>query len=153
MSNTTSNKRDSKGRRKVYTRKGKVTLHVLIEKDLYDKLIQIAPIVYGSSKGALSYVVEEALRYWLGPRLHTQMHTNPSRSIATVYNTVIEKVKEILKIDIKPYEVPEKILDAAIAQVRGSDPRTISKWKDTFIGAGLIKVLGGREPKRIFELI
>jgi len=150
MSNT--NKGSSKGR-KLYTRKKKVTLHVLIEKDIYDKLIQIAPMIYGSSRGALSYVVEEALRYWLGPRLHTQKHTNPSRSIATVYNTVVEKVKEILKIDIKPYEIPEKVLDAAIAQVRGSDPRTISKWKDTFIGAGLIKVLGGREPKRIFELI
>jgi len=37
--------------------------------------------------------------------------------------------------------------------VRGSDPRTISKWKRIFYRFGLIKYLGGTYPNRIVELI
>jgi hypothetical protein len=49
--------------------------------------------------------------------------------VRVVYQQVKEKVKEIMKLDYYPDEIPEKILDLAIAEVRGSDPRTINKWK------------------------
>jgi len=130
-------------------------LHVLVSEDVYKMLIEIAPLIYGTNKyrGAVSAIVEEALRQYLEPRLHTQIHTNPKRSVRIVYNQVVEKVKEILHLSFKPEEVPEKILDLAISEVRGSDWRTIDKWKDVFTKSGLIKPVGGNPPNRIFELI
>ena len=76
-----------------------------------------------------------------------------SGSVRLVYNQVIEKVKEITALSYKPDEIPEKILDQAIAEVRGSDPRTIRKWKNIFEKAGLIKFIGGFPPNRIVELL
>jgi len=129
-------------------------LHVLISEDVYRMLVELAPQIYGEKKhrGALSAIVEEALRLYLEPR-HTQIHTNPKRSVRIVYSQVVEKIKEVLHISFKPEEVPEKILDLAISEVRGSDWRTIEKWKDIFMKSGLIKPVGGNPPNRIFELI
>lgn len=136
--------------------KGKRKLTVLISEDTYELLIRVAPEIYGQGKyrGALSHVVEEALRYYLLPRAHTQMHTNPKLSIRNVYFKVKEKISEILHLPVSVlYDVPEKIIDMAIAEVRGSDPRTIEKWKNLFEKQGLIKPVGGQRPNRIFELI
>jgi hypothetical protein len=66
---------------------------------------------------------------------------------------VKEKVKEILNLDYTPDEVPEKILDQAISEVRGSDPRTINKWKSLFERSKLIKYIGGFPPNRVVELM
>jgi len=41
----------------------------------------------------------------------------------------------------------------AIAETRGSDPRTIAKWKKLFEKSGLIKYAGGIYPNRIYELL
>jgi len=49
--------------------------------------------------------------------------------------------------------VPEKVLDQAISEVRGSDPRTLKKWKNIFQKSGLIKYIGGLPPNRIVELL
>jgi len=133
--------------------KEKKQLKVYISPEVYELLQKLAPQIYGRPYGSLSAIVEEALRLYLEPRLHTQIHTNPKRSVRIVYNQVVEKVKEILHLSFKPEEVPEKILDLAISEVRGSDWRTIEKWKDIFTKSGLIKPVGGNPPNRIFELI
>jgi hypothetical protein len=39
-----------------------------------------------------------------------------------VYNQVVEKVMEIMYWDFKPDQVPKKILDQAIAEVRAQTP-------------------------------
>jgi hypothetical protein len=137
------------------TPKGKKHLHVLIDEELYKLLIETAPGVYGQGKyrGALSYIVEDALRQYLLPRAHKNTQNNPNRSVKHVYGLVKDKVKEIMKLDYAPDEVPEKILDLAIAEVRGSDPRTIAKWKGIFEKSKLIKYLGGFPPNRIVELL
>ena len=109
--------------------------------------------MYGKGRGGISYVVEEALKQWLYPRLHTQTHTNPKHSVRLIYGQVVEAVKNILCFPEKPKEVPEKILDLAIAEVRGSDPRTVEKWKRVFRQQGLIKFAGGFYPNRIVELL
>jgi hypothetical protein len=129
----------------------KVHLHVMIKRGLYETVKRIAVEKYGKYRGGLSYVVEEALELYLGMR--TQIHTNPKRSIRDVYEQVVQKIKEILITHIKPEEIPEKILDQAIAEVRGSDPRTVEKWKTLFEKSGLIKFVGGAKPNRIAELL
>jgi di/tripeptidase len=135
--------------------KGKRHLHVLIDGEIYKLLIETAPAIYGQSKykGAVSYVVEEALRQYLLPRLRTSSTQNPRLGVRSIYNQVIEKIKEIMHWDFKPDQIPEKILDQAIAEVRGSDPRTINKWKNIFQKSGLIKYIGGFPPNRIVELL
>ena len=135
--------------------RNKVRLEVLIDREVYELLTKLAPSIYGQGKyrGALSYVVEEALRHYLVPRLHTQTHTNPRHSIRLVYERVVDKLKEITHLPFKPKEVPEKVLDLAIAEVRGSDPRTVAKWKATFERSGLIKFVGGHAPNRMVELL
>jgi len=137
-------------------KKGKKRLEVLIDEELYKLLIEVAPSIYGEGKyrGALSYVVEEALRHYLTPRQHTaSTQNNPKRGVKYVYMQVKEKAKEILNLDYPPDEVPEKVLDQAIAEVRGSDPRTLKKWKNIFQKSGLIKYIGGFPPNRIVELL
>lgn len=149
-----SKKSFSRFSKKIMTKKEKkVTLQVLISADLYKKLVELAPQLYGTTRGSLSYVVEEALRLYLEPRLHAQTHTNPARKVRLVYSQVVEQVKQILNISFAPHEVPEKILDLAISEVRGSDPRTVEKWKSTFLKMGLARVVGGLKPNRVFELI
>ena len=138
------------------TPKGKRHLHVLIDEELYKLLIETAPGIYGQSRyrGALSYIVEEALRHYLLPLAHTKStQNNPRLGIRSVYNIVVEKIKEIMHYEFKPDQVPEKILDQAISEVRGSDPRTLRKWKNIFQKSGLIKYLGGFPPNRIVELL
>jgi hypothetical protein len=134
------------------TPRGKRPLFVYIPEDLYQKLVEVAVNWYGKSHGALSAYVEYVLRQVL--EQHTQIHTkNPKGSVRAVYEQVIQKVKEILKTPFKPEEVPEKILNQAIAEVRGSDYRTIEKWKNLFEKSGLIKFIGGYAPNRIVELL
>ena len=137
----------------------KVRLHVRISRDVYEDLIRIAPAIYGNRKykGALSFIVEQALRQYLAPfrtqTQKTQIHINPKVKIRKVYNQIIEKVMEIMQLDMKPLSIPEKILDVAIREVRGSDPRTIEKWKNALAMQGLIKFVGGSRPNRIVELV
>lgn len=129
---------------------------MLIDEEIYKLLIETAPAIYGQSRyrGAVSYVVEEALRQYLLPRAHTKStQNNPKRGVKYVYGLVKDKIKEIMKLDYTPDEVPEKILDMAIAEVRGSDPRTIRKWKNLFEKSKLIKYLSEYSPNRIVELL
>jgi di/tripeptidase len=66
---------------------------------------------------------------------------------------VVEKIKEIMHWDFKPDQIPERVLDQAIAEVRGSDPRTVKKWKNILQKSGLIKFIGGFPPNRVVELM
>jgi hypothetical protein len=130
-----------------------VQINPVISKDLYKLLVEVAPAWYGKARGGISAIVEEALRQYLLPRAHTNSTQNPRLGVRSIYNQVVDKIKEIMHYDFKPSEVVEKTLDQAIAEVRGSDPRTIKKWKNTFQKAGLIKFIGGSPPNRIVELL
>jgi len=135
---------------------GKVRLEVLIREDLYDMLVRLAPQIAGPKyRGALSRVVEEALKQYLYPRARAQTPgLNPRLTVRDVYDQVKRRLADMTGI---PWwelrEVKEAELDRAIAEVRGSDPRTIAKWKKLFQASGLIKILSGQPGRRIVELI
>jgi hypothetical protein len=134
--------------------KGKRQVNILISEDLYKQVSQIAVVWYGKTKGALSAYIEYVLRRALDEYQHTQIHTkNPSRSVRAVYDQIVKKIMEIKGYSFKPEEIPESVLDQAISEIRGSDPRTIDKWKRIFERAGLIKFIGGFPPNRVVELL
>jgi len=133
--------------------KGKVYFGVLISEDVYRMLVEMAPLIYGKGKGGMSRVVEEALRLYLTPRRTHNYTQNPKLSVRDVYHAVVRKIMEIERLDFKPDETTEKILDMAIMEVRGADPRTVEKWKQTFAKSGLIKFVAGTKPNRLVELL
>jgi hypothetical protein len=56
--------------------RGKRQLNVLISEDLYRRLIEVAPRLCGGRyRGALSAIVEEALRYYLDLKTKTPTST------------------------------------------------------------------------------
>jgi hypothetical protein len=133
--------------------KGKVQINPLISREIYERLIKVAVDETGKARGGISMIVERALALYLTPLARAKYTQGGTKmGLSGVYEEVINKIKEIMKIDYKPLEVPEKILDQAIALVRGSDPRTIAKWKEAFIRYGLIRYVGGAPPNRIVSL-
>jgi len=153
-----SSSRESRSRKKgkkIVTKDGKVLLQVLIPKELYEELVRIAPTLYGSTRGALSYVVTEALKHYLAPRLHAT-HANPPRNLWMKFKRVKKALTEILNIpEDELKECTEKQLEIAISCSIGSDPRTINKYKDLFEKVGLIKNMAPEAPKgkRVFEIL
>jgi len=131
--------------------KGKRAVLAYISDDLYKKLIELAPQMYGKGRGGISHVIEEALRHYLLPRASANTHTNPKLSIRDVFSNVVMRLRD--RYGFTPKEVPEYELDQAISEARGYDKRTIDKWKSAFEKSGLIKYIGGFKPKRIVELI
>jgi hypothetical protein len=101
--------------------KGKRMVTVYISEDLYKLLWRMAPELYGKGHGAISHVVEEALKQYLYPlaRTHTKTQANPKMSVKAVYDLVVAKVREVMNMPFKPYQVPEQVLNRAIALVRG----------------------------------
>lgn len=88
-------------------KKGKKRLEVLINEDLYKQLVEIAPGIYGVGKyrGALSYVVEEALKLYIekyggaggspppgerGERTHTSPFSRVVRDLDTIKQLILQ---------------------------------------------------------------
>jgi len=140
-----------KASKKVLTKRGeKVALQVLISKAVYDRLVAVAPRIYGAMRGALSFVVEDALKHYLPLLEHNTRGPNPHNRVRQVYNQVKAKVAELEQVPPSElWQSTEDKLKAAIASIRGSDPRTINKWIDVFVLQGLIKRLG---PK-VYEFV
>ena len=129
----------------------KVYVHALISRDLYEQLRRVAVNIYGKNHGAISFVVEDALRRYLHPFVHSNIKLNPRLSVKQVYEQVCEKIMDILGEPEKPHAVGEKVLDMAISEVRG--PTVVERWKKFFAQEGLIKFVGGFPPNRSVELL
>jgi hypothetical protein len=131
--------------------KDKVYVHALISRDLYEQLRRVAIDIYGKNHGAISFVVEDALRRYLHPFVRSNIKLNPRLSVKQVYEQVCEKIMDILGEPKKPHAVGEKVLDIAISEVRG--PTVVERWKKFFAQEGLIKFVGGFPPNRTVELL
>ena len=116
---------------------GKRQLKVWISEDVYELLHDMAPLLYGEPYGSISYVVEQALRAYLASAAHAQKHAKTPGKIKKYWGMVLDCIR-ITAGGMIPEEVPAKILNMCIANVRGGDPRTIEKWTRLFREAGLI---------------
>ena len=126
-------------KKKTVTKDGKVLLQVLVSKEVYERLLKVAPVLYGKNRGALSWAVEEALRLWLAPRTHAT-HANPPRKVWLKFKLVKSAIAQILNIPVEEIrDVTVKVLELAISETIGSDPRTIDKYLKLFERFGLIK--------------
>jgi len=148
-------------------------LHVLIDENIYLKLVALAPQLTDNSKyrGALSQVVEEALILYfnlkegsvspLGGSTHTQKAQksvyNKGDKIKRAFNSVIETHKRLNDIPSNEIvcEITREDLVNAISLTIGHDTRTIDKWIGIFLTANLIKGQSEREPlkSKIFTVV
>jgi hypothetical protein len=139
---------------------GKRALFVYINEDLYTKIHEIAFSQYDQFHGALSRVVEEALRLYLtinpSPKpAHTHKAQSPvlqgeSSKIEEIRHNY-EKVLLVYK-RLKNFpdheiicEIPKSDLERIISVTIGYDRRTIDKWIDNFIALNLLTYDSKRE--------
>ena len=117
-----------------------------ITKSLDQKFRNLIQKKYGKyERGLLSYEAEMALRYWIA--LHTNAQSqilrkqpNPTPKVAITFSQVKSYLLKNYYFELKPgQQIPRLHLERAIMAVRGSDPRTVKKWLETFHKMGLIK--------------
>jgi len=115
----------------------KAQLNVIVSRKLLNELKKLISWKHGEyRKGLLSQEVEEALWCWV--RMHTQKHTNSTDEppvkggkIEKVWDRIRQLIKE--KYGFMPQQISRRDLEWAIAEVRGGDKRTISKWIRLFL--------------------
>jgi len=91
--------------------------------------------------GALSWLVEESLLYYIEPRENpnTQLHKKPSRHIKSCLEIIADLRDRGFSLQ---FPVPE--LDKSIENVRGSDYRTKNKWRRILEKHGYVKMVRHR---------
>lgn len=129
----------------------KVRLQIWIPEELDTKFRSLIQSKYQKyEKGILSYEAEMAIRHWLSLHTETQntIDTKPPNPIPKV-QLAYARVKEYLLSNapgsphyftlLPGQQIPRVHLIKAIANTRGSDQRTITKWMKLFRQNGLIK--------------
>ena len=128
----------------------KLKVGFYLDKNLVREFKQFVATKYGKTeRGLLSFEVEQAIRTWIA--LHTKAQTevhapNPTPRVLIVWNQVKDYISRYFYYGepIKSGQhLPKQIIEQAIAAVRGSDPRTVRKWFQTFGRFHLIKPLRG----------
>jgi len=121
-------------------KKGNIGIGLSISESLFIRFRQFLALKYGVvQKGLISSEVELALEAFMaehGSHTHkTQtnlMNTpNPTPLIYRVKEEVKEYMKEKMGYEVI-YQVPIRHVKEAIAMVRGSDKRTVTKWLKDF---------------------
>jgi hypothetical protein len=152
---------------------GKRPLFVYINEDLYNRLREIAFYQHDKFHGALSRVVEEALRLYFitkhSPPRGSVSPPAPAQSTQTAQTPVLQasskdhKIRDNYEKVIQAYkrsknipdheiicEIPEKDLVNIISTTIGYDHRTIKKWINNFTTQNLLKY---DQNRRIFTVI
>lgn len=144
----------------------KVKFCAWLPRDLVEEFRAFVAERYGGEWwGMLSRAVAEALRHWLwlhsgrGPGQGSRTPSGGAPGVVRaleVYKRVLAWITENYKIDFSEVrQVPRTILERGIAAVRGSDPRTVRKWLDTFLHFKFIKLEGAlaivRLPQQILS--
>lgn len=142
---------------------GKKQLHVLIDEKVYQELVRVAPHVYGKHRGALSALVEEALRWYLQylQYRHTKAQNpttissvssgavgkiNPPLSIRNEFNWFLHKLKE--ETGLIPFKITLRLARAIMVRAftRCKDDRTQNRKLHNWYLMGFIKPYKGGAP-------
>jgi hypothetical protein len=125
----------------------RVKIGLFIDTEIASKFRSLIQEKYKTyEKGLLSYEAEMALRHWLSLHAGTQTSVNmnvpnPTPKVALVF----AQVKNLLMTKFGYFEIktgqqiPKIHLENAIADVRGSDERTVVKWLKLFGKMKLVK--------------
>lgn len=126
----------------------KVKVGFSLPKDLVEEFKRFVVAKYkGYTRGDFSWEVEQALRNWIALHTDAQIDAmvkkpNPPASVERVFYQVKVWMEQEYGCGLeKGSHMSRKLLERAIAAVRGSDPRTIKKWMKIFHEFGLIKPL------------
>jgi hypothetical protein len=131
--------------RRVVGQGKKVKVGVFMPEDLIEKFRSLIHQKYKSyEKGLLSYEFELLIRHWID--LHTNTLTqdiatpNLTPRVALVFALVKKYLLDNFYFELRPgQQIPLAHLEKAIMEVRGTDPRTVRKWLQTFHRMGLAK--------------
>jgi hypothetical protein len=149
-------------------------INPLISIDLYEILLKYVEN-YGKGRGAISHIVEEALRLYfsqmglIGDRGSPSTHTHDTRSVTTRYTTTYTRESKVMKafMSVLDYikklhnypdseiicEVVEAEMVAAIRDTIGVDPRTVKKYMKAFQDHKLIKYESGHSPRASYRVL
>lgn len=98
-------------------------------------------------KGLLSYEAEMALRSWIALHTNAQrslISPNPVPKVAIAFAQVKEFLKTKYYTELSTGQQINLLhIKEAIMSVRGSDPRTVTKWLKVFHKFDLIKPVAG----------
>ena len=128
-------------------KEGNINVGLSISEGLYIRFRQFLANKYGVvQKGLISSEVELALEAFMADhRSHTHKTQtnliktpNPTPLVYRVKEDVKEYMKEQMGYDVI-YQVPIRHVKEAIAMVRGSDRRTVTKWLKSFKKYKVIK--------------
>ncbi|MEM1831819.1 MAG: hypothetical protein QXJ97_09865 [Desulfurococcaceae archaeon] len=115
-------------------------VQILIDDQLFREALEISSKIYGKSRGGLSLLISTLLRDFIEQyKTKNIVLGDPRKSIKEVFMEVLENIAEKRKCSISEiHEVTEKELVQAIANVRGSDKRTVFRkvykcWGPFFI--------------------
>ena len=119
---------------------GKKGIYIYLDEEVYFELLNFIKKKYKSSiYGALSYEIEEAIKYYLEM---AEMHTNTRKlenpSLPRSHKVALQIV-DLLRERGYHKEVSVEEVYKAIEEVRGSDPRTKKKWLKFMIDHGYLR--------------
>lgn len=125
----------------------KLPFFVRLPESLVERFREYVSLKHSTDRyGWQSYEVELALKNHLATQNTKQQHTQVSKSHENRIYKVEYAMQEINKYFIQtekyidpPKFIPENLLNEAIANLHGSDSRTINKWKDLLEEYGQIK--------------
>jgi len=136
----------------------KERLRVSVDKNVLSRFKNSVIAKHGTLWRALSEEVEEALRLWLERHAHTNCTQilptqNSSEAVKRVGKTeqVWTQVKAYLQQRLDTpciHKISRRLLEEAISNVRGGDPRTVRRWLREFLNCGIIRWNGGE----VFEV-
>jgi hypothetical protein len=147
---------------------GKRALFAYVSEDIYNKVHELALSQYNKFHGAVSAVVEEALRLYLAqkasqggeggipaPRLHTHSTHKAHGSVYATFLEILNYIKRQYNYpeDERVCEIKEGDLVKAIHNTKGMDPRTVEKYLKLFETHKLIRYDRGTSPNVIFRVL
>jgi hypothetical protein len=136
--------------------KNKTLMGVWLTDEFTKKFRKFLALKYEDvGRGLLSSEVEQALAYWVAMHTSAQKDPlintpNPLSRVSRPYLDVKQCLESMGFVGLAPgATIARRLLVEAIKQTRGSDPRTIKKWLQTFHESGLVKPLNAS----VWELV